>query len=270
MAPPAKARPRGETKVSWDPKIVAFCCNWCSYAGADLAGVSRVQMPSDFRIVRIMCSGRVDPELCVRLLREGVDGVLVLGCHPGDCHYMEGNYFAEIKMQWTKELLGKTSFGDERLRLDWVSASEDQRFASIVSEFQETIRDVGPNTVGKPGNKVMRDELDAALMTLSDFRLRALMGKVRTIRDDGNVYGESVRRSELEAIVADAVESEYLRNAILVMAREEELSVPQMAERLNRDPERIMHHVVRLRQRNTLDLARIDGNDPLYKTIGGV
>jgi len=270
MTPPAKARQKAADAAPWEPRIVAFCCNWCSYAGADLAGVSRVQMPSAFRIVRIMCSGRIDPELCVRLLREGLDGVLVLGCHPGDCHYIEGNYFAEIKMLWARYLLDKTSFGSGRLLLDWVSASEDQLFASIVTNFVDSVRELGPNPIDEAGSQDSRDELDAALMTLSDFRLRALMGKVRTIRDSGNVYGENVRRSELDALVGDAVESEYLRNAILVLAREREMSVPELAERLDRDPQQIMRHVVRLRQRNVLEFTKIKGNDPYYKTMGGV
>jgi coenzyme F420-reducing hydrogenase delta subunit len=226
-------------------------------------------MPTNFRIIRIMCSGRVDPELCVRLLREGLDGVLVLGCHPGDCHYIEGNYFAEIKMQWTKDLLDKTDFGSDRLMLDWVSASEDQIFASIVSGFQNKVKELGPNPINEKGSQNLRDELDAALITLRDFRLRALMGKVRTIRDDGNVYGENIRRSELDALVADAVESEYVRNGILVVAKDKDWSVPDLAKRFDRDSEEIMRHVVRLRQRNVLGLAKIEGNDPYYRTIGG-
>ena len=269
MTPEAKVKKKTAKGAPWEPRIVAFCCNWCSYAGADLAGVSRVQMPSDFRIVRIMCSGRIDPELCVRLLREGMDGVLVLGCHPGDCHYIDGNYFAEIKMEWTLNILKKTKFGDRRLILDWVSASEDQLFASIVSQFQDTIRGLGPNPINEPDNQAIRDELDAVLMTLSDFRLRALMGKVRTIRQEGNVYGETVRRSELDAIVADAVESEYLRNTILVLARDKDWSVPMLSKRLNRDSELILKHVVRLRQKNALGFTKIEGDDPYYKTIGG-
>ena len=254
----------------WDPRIVSFCCNWCSYAGADLAGVSRVQISPNFRIVRIMCSGRMDPELAVRLLREGMDGVLVLGCHPGDCHYIEGNYFAEIKMEWTRNLLAKTEFGAERLKLDWVSASEDQRFAQIVGDFQDTIQELGPNPINERGNKAMRDELDAALLTLSDFRLRALMGKVRTIRDDGNVYGEVKKRSELDELVRNAVESEFTRNHILVLAKEREMTVPMLAEKVHRDPENVMTQVVRLRQKNLLGLARIEGLDPYYTTIGGI
>jgi F420-non-reducing hydrogenase iron-sulfur subunit len=256
--------------TEFEPKIVGFLCNWCSYAGADLAGVSRVQMAPNFRIIRIMCSGRIDPELCIRLLREGLDGVLVLGCHPGDCHYIDGNYFAEIKMEWTLNLLKKTEFGDGRLMLDWVSASEDQLFASIVSRFQDTVRGLGPNPINEPDNQAIRDELDAVLMTLTDFRLRTLMGKVRTIRNDGNVYGEAVRRSELDAIVADAVDSEYVRNTILVLARDRDWSVPMLSERLDRDPGQILRHVVRLRQRNALALTGIKGDDPYYKTIGGV
>jgi len=273
MTPPAKAKGKAANAATWEPRIVAFCCNWCSYAGADLAGVSRVQIPSDFRIVRIMCSGRIDPELCIRLLREGLDGVLILGCHPGDCHYNDGNYFAEIKMQWARQLLDMTSFGSGRLLLDWVSASEDQLFATIVTDFIDSVKELGENPIDDAGSQDMRDELDAVQMTLSDFRLRALMGKVRTIGDNGNVYGEKIRRSELDALVGDAVESEYLteylRNAILVLAREKDLSVPELADRLDRDPQQVMKHVVRLRQRNALEFTKIKGNDPYYKTMGG-
>jgi F420-non-reducing hydrogenase iron-sulfur subunit len=199
-----------------------------------------------------------------------MDGVLVLGCHPGDCHYIEGNYFAEIKMDWTRDLLGKTEFGNDRLMLDWVSASEDQRFAQIVGDFQAQVKELGPNPINAKGNQAMRDELDAALLTLSDFRLRALMGKVRTIRDDGNVYGEVKKRSELDALVGSAVESEYMRNHILVLAKENDMTVPMLAEKMQRDPETVMTQVVRLRQKNLLGLAKIDGLDPYYTTIGGV
>ncbi len=254
----------------WEPRIVSFCCNWCSYAGADLAGVSSVQIPTNFRIVRIMCSGRMDPELAVRLLREGMDGVLVLGCHPGDCHYIEGNYFAEIKMQWTRELLSQTDFGAERLMLDWVSASEDQRFAQIVGDFQKKVRELGPNPINEKGSKDLRDQLDAALLTLADFRLRALMGKVRTIRDDGNVYGEVKKRSELDALVKSAVDSEYMRNHIRVLTSDKDMTVPMLAEKLHKDPQLVMTQVVRLRQNNLVGLAKIDGLDPYYTEIGGI
>ncbi len=255
--------------AEWDPRIIAFCCNWCSYAGADLAGVSRVQMPTSFRVVRFMCSGRMDPALCVELLREGMDGVIVLGCHLGDCHYIEGNYFAEIKMQWAFELLKRTELGDERLLLDWVSASEGQRFGALMTSFVDRIKRLGPNPVNEPGRQELRDQLDATIKTLGDFRLRALMAKVRILRNDGNVYGEPVNREHIDALVGNAMESEYVRNAILVAGARQDWTVPQLAEKLHRPPEDIMRQVVRLRHKNLLTLSRIEGLDPYYRTMGG-
>ncbi len=256
--------------ATWNPRIVAFCCNWCSYAGADLAGVSRYSVPTSFRIIRIMCSGRMDPAQCTALLEEGMDGVMVLGCPPGDCHYLEGNYQAEIKMSWAKALLRSTQFGDDRLLFDSVAASESQRFVSVITEFIDRIRRLGPNTIKEPENQEVREELEAVTRTLQDFRLRALVGKVRTIRRDGNVFGRVIKRSDLDDLVADAMESEYLRNAILVISSERDWSVPQLADRLSRPTRQIMRHIIRLRQRNLLELTRIEGDDPFYKAIGGV
>lgn len=267
---PVKAKGMDETGgLNWEPRIVAFCCNWCSYAGADLAGVSRYSIPTSFRIIRIMCSGRMDPSQCTTLLREGMDGIMILGCHPGDCHYLEGNFFAEIKMYWAKELLKNTRFGDERLLFDSIAASEANRFATVVTGFIETIRRLGPNPVNEPGNEGVREELEAVTRTLQDFRMRALVGKVRTIRSDGNVYGETISRSDLDYLVRDAMDSEYLRNAILVLSAGRDWSVPQLAERLGRPARQVMRHIVRLRQRNLLELTRIEGDDPFYRAVGG-
>ena len=254
----------------WDPKIIAFCCNWCSYAGADLAGVSRVQMPTSFRIVRFMCSGRMDPALCVQLLRDGMDGVIVLGCHLGDCHYIEGNYHAEIKMHWAFELLKLTELGDSRLLLDWVSASEGVRFGQLMASFVNRIKSLGPNPVKRSEKQEMRDELDAVIRTLGDFRLRALMSKVRIMRNDGTVYGEPVNAQYLDQLVRSAMESEYLRNSILVAGKRQDWTVPQLAEKLHRPSQEVMRQVVRLRQKNLLTLSRIEGLDPYYETMGGV
>ncbi|MGQ9546956.1 MAG: hydrogenase iron-sulfur subunit [Dehalococcoidia bacterium] len=128
----------------FEPKIVAFCCNWCSYAGADLAGTSRIQYPANIRIIRVMCSGRVSPVFVLKALSIGADGVLILGCHPGDCHYIEGNYKALRRMALLKKTLAQIGIEDERVRLDWVSASEGARFASIVSDMTEKVKALGP------------------------------------------------------------------------------------------------------------------------------
>ncbi len=131
-------------EASFEPKIVGFLCRWCSYTGADLAGTSRVQYPSNVVAVRVMCSGRVDPTFVVKAFADGADGVLIAGCHPGDCHYLEGNYKAMRRVPMLKNLLSQFGIEPARLRLEWVSASEGEQFAALVKEFTEQVRALGP------------------------------------------------------------------------------------------------------------------------------
>ena len=126
------------------PRVIAFCCNWCSYAGADLAGVSRLQMPPDFHVIRVMCSGRVEPEWVIRAFAAGIDGVLVLGCHIGDCHYIDGNHRAAKRFALLKEMLAFTGIHPDRLLVGWISASEGGRFQRTVTDFIERVRQLGP------------------------------------------------------------------------------------------------------------------------------
>jgi F420-non-reducing hydrogenase iron-sulfur subunit len=129
----------------WEPRILAFLCNWCSYAGADLAGVSRIQYPPNVRIIRVPCSGRVNPLFLLRGLQNGADGVLVSGCHPGDCHYLSGNLAARRKFALVRELLNYAGVEPERVQFTWVSASEGGRFAAIVQKVVDQVRKLGPN-----------------------------------------------------------------------------------------------------------------------------
>ncbi|RKZ19619.1 methyl-viologen-reducing hydrogenase subunit delta [bacterium] len=131
--------------MEWRPKIIVFTCNWCSYAGADLAGVSRLQMPPDFRIIRVMCSARVDPEFVLRAFQRGADGVMVAGCHPGDCHYIGGNYRTRRRMALLKLLLQQFGLNPKRFRLEWISAGEGQKFAEVIREFVDEIKKLGPS-----------------------------------------------------------------------------------------------------------------------------
>ena len=130
---------------AFEPKIIGFCCNWCAYAGADLAGISRIQYPPNLKMIRVMCSGSVDSEHILEAFRKGADGVFIGGCHPGDCHYMTGNYKTMRKVILTKRLLSQLGIEPERLRLEWVSAAEGQRFAQVVTDFIEEIKRLGPN-----------------------------------------------------------------------------------------------------------------------------
>ena len=130
--------------MSFEPKIVGFCCNWCSYRGADMAGTARMKCAPNVRIVRVMCSGRVDPVFVLKAFNEGADGVLILGCHPGDCHYADGNYKTARRIPLLKKMLQQLGIEDGRVRLDWVSASEGDRFTKIVNEITEKIKELGP------------------------------------------------------------------------------------------------------------------------------
>lgn len=129
--------------VDYHPKIIGFLCNWCSYAGADLAGTSRISYPPEIRIIRVPCSGRVDPLLVVKSFEHGADGVLIAGCHPGDCHYTEGNFYSRRRYALLKPFLEFVGIEKERLKLEWVSASEGRRFSELITSFTEELRGMG-------------------------------------------------------------------------------------------------------------------------------
>jgi F420-non-reducing hydrogenase iron-sulfur subunit len=135
-------------KDGFEPRIIGFLCNWCSYAGADLAGVSRIQYPPNIRIIRVMCSGRIDPVFVLEAFKDGADGVLVAGCHPpSDCHYISGNFKALRRITLLKKALKEFGIEPERLRLEWISASEGDKFAEVVRDMVEELKNLGPNPV---------------------------------------------------------------------------------------------------------------------------
>lgn len=143
-------RPRRSPAVaagSFQPRIVGFLCNWCSYAGADLAGTSRTPYAANVRVIRVMCSARIDPTFVLKALAEGADGVLICGCHPGDCHYSEGNYKTMRRYPLLKRMLADLGIKEERVRLEWVSASEGQRFADVVDDMTQRLRALGPSKI---------------------------------------------------------------------------------------------------------------------------
>jgi coenzyme F420-reducing hydrogenase delta subunit len=141
----AKTDIPGAVAADWQPKIVAFCCNWCSYAGADLAGTSRMQYPPTVRVVRVPCSGRVNPRFLIRALQRGADGVLVAGCHPGDCHYSTGNYFARRRFLLARRFIEYLGIEPDRLWVKWISGSEGNKFAEVIREMSAAVAKLGPN-----------------------------------------------------------------------------------------------------------------------------
>jgi F420-non-reducing hydrogenase iron-sulfur subunit len=140
----------GKATNGWQPRIVAFFCNWCTYTAADLAGVSRLKHDSNIRIIRVMCSGRIDAQFVLDAFAKGADGVLIGGCHPGDCHYMEGNYKALRRVRLLKRMLSDMGIAENRFRLEWISASEGEKVRTVVNDMTAKVRELGPlNLPGK-------------------------------------------------------------------------------------------------------------------------
>jgi len=133
--------------MKFKPKIVAFLCNWCSYPGADLAGISRMEYKASIRAIRLMCSGRIEPAFILRAFTRGADGILICGCHPGDCHYQEGNYHCLRRFLLLQRYIEQMGIEKERLKLEWISASEGKQFAELVNSFTEAITDLGPSKI---------------------------------------------------------------------------------------------------------------------------
>jgi len=252
----------------FNPKLVGFLCNWCSYAGADLAGVSRIQYPPNLRIIRVMCSGRVDPVIVIKSLIDGIDGVLVLGCHPGDCHYLTGNLFAEKKMKLTGNLLTKAGIHPDRLRLDWVSAAEGERFANIVTDFTRQVQSLGPiGTSEELDGQELVDRLNAAHNAMAGEKLRWLVGSELKLRTEGNVYGEKVEEEKLLNVIEQNADEEYIKNRILLMLKREPLSVKDVADNLHICPADILRHVVTMENTGMVSLSDVQGRSPRYTAV---
>ena len=149
--------------IEYRPRVVGFLCNWCSYAGADSAGTSRKHYPPNIRIIRVPCSGRVDPLFVVKCFQQGADGVLIAGCHPGDCHYTEGNFYSRRRFALLHKLLNFLGIAPERFRLEWVSAAEGKKFSKLVAEFTAEVAGLGPQTK-------LEDESDEKLMAIPSKR----------------------------------------------------------------------------------------------------
>jgi F420-non-reducing hydrogenase iron-sulfur subunit len=142
--------------AEFTPKLVGFACNWCCYAGADLAGTSRLRYPANLRIIRVMCSGRIDPQFILKAFNQGADGVFIGGCHPGDCHYVSGNYKTLKRIALLKNLIKDLGIEPERLELEWVSASEGQRFADAVTRFTKQLAQLGPLELDQPAEAPLK------------------------------------------------------------------------------------------------------------------
>lgn len=249
----------------FEPKIIGFLCNWCSYAGADLCGVSRYQYPTNVRPVRVMCSTRISPHLVLDIFKAGADGILLGGCHLNDCHYISGNFYTEKRVRLMLKLLEDAGVDPRRLRLEWVSASEGEKFSKVVTEFTETIRSLGPSQVRK--DAVLKSKVAAADEASDTFRLRALVGKELGLEKTGNVYGNKLEQTELEKLIDVATKEEFERALILELSKDQPMSVKELGKIMEVPTDRVLRHIVVLRQKNMLSMDHPEGFTPTYRTI---
>lgn len=249
--------------TNFEPRILSFLCNWCSYAGADFAGISRLQYPPNIIAVRTMCSGRVEPAFAISALLSGFDGVLVLGCHPGDCHYLTGNYHAEKKMEMSWRVLHIAGIDSERLRLDWVSAAEGKRFVEIVTSFINRVKSMGP-LYSDDRDGSLHQRLEAVKATLQAERIRWLVGSEIGLLEKGNVFGEKLTPDDLGTILNTVAHEEYMTNWIATLLEEHPMSVGEIAQATGLESQVVSSYLVDLEQTGEVVLHGFDARTPKY------
>ena len=244
------------------PRILGFLCNWCSYAGADLCGVSRYQYPPSIRVIRVMCSGRVDLEFVIRAFANGVDGVFIGGCWLGECHYItEGNYDALSMMHLGKKLLERSGVNPDRLRLEWVSASEGNRYAEIVTDFTGRLKELGPLGTGEGIDpKALKLKLEAIKKLLPYIKL-VEREKLRVRFDDKAKYEEFFASDGLNSLFDGLISDKLAVSQIMVALREQALSTGEIADSLGMSASEVAKHLTSsARQR----LVRFDQSQNRY------
>jgi F420-non-reducing hydrogenase iron-sulfur subunit len=247
------------------PRIIGFVCNWSLPLGVDFASTGTIHGYPKIRIIRVMCIGRIDPVIVLETFAKGADGVLVIGCHPPDCHYIEGNLQAERKIKILKQLISRTGLEPERLQLDWAYASEIERFATIIDVFRNQVTALGPSPLaGKKPDQGIMAEIMAAKAVAGDSRLRTLVGREKELIEEGNVYNEKVEQEEFDEVMNESIDEEYVRSRIHLLVKDKPMSVEGLAKHLGLDPKKVLRHIVVLRQRGLVALDRIEEEDPLY------
>jgi F420-non-reducing hydrogenase iron-sulfur subunit len=254
----------------FEPSIIAFLCNWCSYAGADLAGISRYQYPVGVRIIRVMCSGRIDPFLIFRAFRRGADGVLVAGCHIGDCHYISGNITAQERMKLVSGIMEKNNIPPQRFMLAWISASEGKNFAQLIKDFAEELQKLGPISKEVIEGISTIKKMSAAENVFLEFPVRYLISKGADLAQGLNVYGEKTDSDQLKIIAGDFVKTESLKHLTLELITDKPTSLMSLSKTLGTPIKEVFDCLVQLRTEGQADIVGFEDNYPVFLHRGAV
>lgn len=248
------------------PKIVCFVCNW-TFSEQELA-VSKIRKVANVNVVQVMCIGRIDPVTVLETLLKGADGVLLVGCAPPDCHFVEGNVYAELTFNALEKLLVLADLEPERLELRWVSPVEEVRFTKITEDFARQLEKLGPSPLAREKRNVnMFENVSAAKNAAADFRLRALVGKEKELTKSVNAYGERISQEEFNSLLDEVAKAEFIRHKILLLTRNTPFSVKELAKVLNMKPAVVLRHILNMRRKGRIALDSVDGTTPVYKAV---
>jgi len=239
-------------------KIVCFMCNWAFC-------LEEMEVPKNFNISRVMCIGRLDPTIVLDVLAKGFDGVLMVGCKPPDCHYIEGNLQAERAVKLLKKLVALAGLEQERIKLEWYTPLEGKSFIQHLKEFSSTVNALGESPL-KASPELMLNIL-AAKNAASDFRLRVLLGREKELTESVNVYGEKISQEEFDFLIDEIVKEEFLRQKIHLLTKTKPLSVKDLAKALGIKPADVLKQIVNMRRKNMITIERFAETTPLYKAL---
>jgi F420-non-reducing hydrogenase iron-sulfur subunit len=243
------------------PRIACFMCNFAFCQ-------RKLQSPPNVSVARVNCIGRVDPMLILEMFQNGVDAVMLAGCKPPDCHYVEGNSQAELAVKILKKLMSCTGLEPERLRLFWYTPLDKKSFNRYAKEFSNEIGELAPSPLknAEPESQLMIN-ISAAKNAASEFRLRVLLGREKELTESVNVYGEKISPEEFDELLNDIVESEFVQHKIHVLTKTEPLSVKTLAEAVEMKPANVLKQIVDMRRRNMIALDHVEGTTPFYKAL---
>ena len=230
--------------------------------------MSRFQYPTNTRTIRLLCTGQLDVRYVLEAFLRGADGVLVVGCKLGECQYFDGNYQARLKVEATKMMLKRAGMDPKRLRMEFMSAAEGAKFADTVRNFSKEVSSLGPTPVlDQARSNQLKDSINGLSEAMSRMRLRALVGKWRTVVETGNVYGEKVDEKKWQEIIEKSIDEELTRSWMLLLLKEKPRSCLELAEKIGIDPAKALRGLTFLRQKNLIDVQKVEERSPIYQVI---